>query len=37
VWALDVNGHKVRELPRGQSDALKLDLLEDCMYYIISK
>lgn len=36
VAALDINGHKVKELPSGAGGSLKIDLLPDCLYYVIS-
>jgi len=37
VAALDVNGHKTRDLPAGSGDSLKIELLPDCLYYVIQK
>ena len=37
VMALDVNGHRVKDLPAGVGDTLRIDLLPDCLYYVIQR
>ena len=35
VTALDANGYELKELPSGKGGALKIELLPDCLYYVI--
>ncbi len=37
VAALDINGHKTRDLPTGSGDTLTIELLPNCLYYVIQK
>jgi len=37
VTALDPNGRKMKDLPAGAGDTLKIELLPDCLYYVIQK
>ncbi len=37
VTALDPNGRKTRDLPSGSGDTLTINLLPDCLYYVIQR
>ncbi len=37
VTALDTNGCKSKDLPSGEGNTLKIELLNNCMYYVIQK